>query len=62
LDGTRDRNALLDALLAAVHENAIPVERDGTQVSGEAEIRDAVAEYVDGLPQHLAEMKLVRVG
>lgn len=62
LDGTRDRAALLDALLDAVREHSLPVERDGTLVSGEAATRDALAEYVDALPQHLAEMKLLRVG
>jgi methyltransferase-like protein len=45
LDGTRDRDALLDALLPVVSME-----------------RDALAEYLDALPQHLAEMKLLRVG
>ena len=61
LDGTRDRDALLDALLAVHHENPIPIERDGTQVAGEAETRDALAEQIDALPKRLAEMKLLRV-
>jgi len=61
LDGTRDRDALLDALLAVHHENPIPIERDGTQVAGEAETRDALAEQIDALPERLAEMKLLRV-
>jgi methyltransferase-like protein/2-polyprenyl-3-methyl-5-hydroxy-6-metoxy-1,4-benzoquinol methylase len=61
LDGTRDRDALLDALLAVHHENPIPIEHDGTQVSGEAETRDALAEQIDTLPERLAEMKLLRV-
>jgi hypothetical protein len=30
-------------------------------VSGEAELRDSLAEHIDALPQHLAEMKLLRV-
>ena len=50
LDGTRDRDALLDTLLAAVDEKAISMDRD------------ALADYIDALPQHLAEMKLLRVG
>jgi methyltransferase-like protein len=62
LDGTRDRNALVAALLAAVRANAIPIERDGKQLSGEADMRGALADYIDGLPQHLTEMKLLRVG
>jgi methyltransferase-like protein/SAM-dependent methyltransferase len=61
LDGTRDRDALLDALLAVHHENPIPIERDGTPLSGEAETRDALAEQIDALPERLAEMKLLRV-
>jgi hypothetical protein len=44
LDGTRDREALIDALLPVVSMQ-----------------RDALAEYVDALPRHLAEMKLLRV-
>jgi methyltransferase-like protein len=61
LDGTRDRDALLDALLVALNDNPLPIERDGKQVSGEAELRDSLAEHIDALPQHLAEMKLLRV-
>jgi len=61
LDGTRDRDALLDALLAVHHENPIPIDRDGMQVAGEAETRDALAEQIDALPERLAEMKLLRV-
>jgi methyltransferase-like protein/predicted O-methyltransferase YrrM len=44
LDGTRDRDALIDALLPVV-----------------AMERSALAEYIDALPQHLAEMKLLTV-
>jgi methyltransferase-like protein/2-polyprenyl-3-methyl-5-hydroxy-6-metoxy-1,4-benzoquinol methylase len=59
LDGTRDRNALLEALLAIDRENPIGIEQDGKQVSGEAELRDALAEHIDAMPQRLAEMMLV---
>jgi methyltransferase-like protein len=62
LDGTRDRDALVDALLAAVREHGISVERDGTEMARDAEMRDALADYIDALPQRLAEMKLLRVG
>jgi SAM-dependent methyltransferase len=48
LDGTRDRDALVEALLAAERENPHSIERD------------AVAAGVDELPQRLAEMKLLR--
>lgn len=61
LDGTRDRNALVEALLAVDRENPIPIERDGRPVSGEAETRDALIDYLDALPQLLREMKLLRV-
>ncbi|MFL6086043.1 MAG: methyltransferase regulatory domain-containing protein [Mycobacterium sp.] len=60
LDGTRDRDALVEALLVAVRENPIPIERDGHEVSGEAEMRDVLVDYIDALPQHLADMKLLR--
>jgi methyltransferase-like protein len=49
LDGTRDHDALVAALLAIAREEPIAFEHDG------------LAEYLDALPQHLAEMKLLRV-
>lgn len=61
LDGTRGRDALVEALLAVDRENPIPVERDGRAVSGEVERREALTELVDELPQRLTEMKLLRV-
>jgi methyltransferase-like protein len=62
LDGTRDRNALIEALLTNHGDDPIAIECDGRQLPGEAEMRAAFAEYIDALPQHLAEMKLLRVG
>ena len=62
LDGTRDRNALVEALLAIDRENPIRIERDGKQVSGEADLRDALAAHIDTMPKRLAEMMLLRVG
>ncbi|WP_232004864.1 methyltransferase regulatory domain-containing protein [Mycobacterium sp. ACS1612] len=50
LDGSRDRDALLAALQAGTAERAMST--DG----------QALAAYVDGLPQRLAEMKLLRLG
>jgi methyltransferase-like protein len=61
LDGTRDRDALVEALLAVDRENPIPLERDGKPVSGEVERRQALTELVDELPQRLTEMKLLRL-
>jgi len=49
LDGTRDRDALVEALLAIAREEPIDLEDDD------------LTEYIDALPQHLAEMKLLRV-
>jgi methyltransferase-like protein/SAM-dependent methyltransferase len=44
LDGTRDRDALIEALLPVVSME-----------------RDVLGEYIDALPERLAEMKLLRV-
>lgn len=60
LDGTRDRDALVEALLALAREDRIRFERNGERLSEDAELRDAVAEHIDALPQRLAEMKLLR--
>jgi hypothetical protein len=51
----------VEALLEIAREDPIPIERDGKQLSGEAELRDALGEHIDALPQYLAEMKLLRV-
>jgi methyltransferase-like protein/protein-L-isoaspartate O-methyltransferase len=62
LDGTRDRDALVEALLAVDRDNPIQIDSDGEQVSGDAEVRDALVEHVDALPERLAEMQLLRIG
>ncbi|MDT5238485.1 MAG: hypothetical protein QOD97_683 [Mycobacterium sp.] len=62
LDGTLDRDALVEAILAIDNADPIRIERDGQQVFGEEARRDALVEAVDTLPQRLAEMKLLRVG
>jgi methyltransferase-like protein/predicted O-methyltransferase YrrM len=49
LDGTRDRDALVEALLAVDREVPLHIERD------------VLVELVDELPQRLTEMKLLRV-
>ena len=49
LDGSRDRSALVEDLAEIAREEPIGIERDG------------LAEYIDALPQHLAEMKLLRL-
>jgi SAM-dependent methyltransferase len=62
LDGTRDHDALVEAILAIDGADPIRIERDGQQVSGAVARRDTLVESVDTLPQRLAEMKLLRVG
>jgi SAM-dependent methyltransferase len=57
LDGTRDRDALVEALTALAREEHIRLEHDG-----ETQMRVAAAEQVDAVPQRLAGMKLWRVG
>jgi methyltransferase-like protein len=58
LDGTRDRDALVEALLAVAREGLIWFQRDGERVADEATLRDVLAEHVDALPERLAELKL----
>ena len=60
LDGTRDRDALVEALLDVARDDLIRFECDGTRVSGDAQLRAAVAERIDAMPQRLAAMKLLR--
>jgi methyltransferase-like protein len=62
LDGTHDRDALVEVLLAIDRENPIRIERDGEPLSGDAERRDALTEYVDSMPERLTELMLLRVG
>jgi methyltransferase-like protein/SAM-dependent methyltransferase len=60
LDGTRDRGALAEAMLAIARQQQMPLERNGKRVSGAAELRDVLAEHIDAMPQRLAAMKLLR--
>ena len=59
LDGTRDRDALVEALLEFDREDLIRFERDGQRLTG-PELRTAAAEYIDEIPKRLAAMKLFR--
>lgn len=61
LDGSRDSDALIEAVLGVVDDDLIRFERDGRRLTGEAELRDAVAEHVITLPERLAAMKLLRL-
>ena len=60
LDGTRDRDALVEALLAINRENPILIEHNDKQMSSEAELRDALAEHIDTMPRRLTDMMLLR--
>ena len=61
LDGSRDREALLEALLDIDRQTPIELESDGELLLDEAARRVALAEHVDGLGERLAELKLLRV-
>jgi methyltransferase-like protein len=61
LDGTRDRDALVAALLAIHRDHPLPIEIEGNEQPSEAELLVALAGYIDALPHHLAEMKLLRI-
>ena len=60
LDGSRDRDALVEALLAIARKDLIRFERDGQRVCGDVELRKTLAEHIDAMPQRLPEMKLLR--
>jgi methyltransferase-like protein/SAM-dependent methyltransferase len=62
LDGTRDRDALVQALVTSVR--ADPVDSDDVEGRplDDDELCVAVAQFVDAAPQRLAELKLLRVG
>jgi SAM-dependent methyltransferase/methyltransferase-like protein len=60
LDGTRDRDGLLEDLLAIVRDDPGSIGYDPDELSDVAALRDTLAEQVDTLPQRLAAMKLLR--
>jgi methyltransferase-like protein len=61
LDGSRDRDALLEALVGVFRQNLIQIDRDGEPVVEDTEVREVLAAEIDALPQHLAELGLLRV-
>jgi methyltransferase-like protein len=62
LDGTRDRDGLVQALLSSVRADPIQLDEDeGPMLDGD-ELSEAVAQYVDATPQRLVELKLLRIG
>jgi hypothetical protein len=46
-------------VLPIARDDLIRIERNGAPVSGEAELRGALAEHIDAMPRRLAEMKLL---
>ncbi len=60
LDGTHDRDALIEVLLTAAREGLVEFERDGQPLTAEADVREAAAGHVDTLAGRLTEMKLWR--
>ena len=61
LDGRRDRQGLVDALLDVVGQDLIRIDRDDGQMLDEEDVRDVLAQQIDALPQRFAEMKLMSV-
>jgi methyltransferase-like protein len=59
LDGRRDRQDLIEALMDAVGQDLIRIDQDDGQILDEEGIRDVLAQQVDALPQRLTEMKLM---
>ncbi|BBZ30793.1 hypothetical protein MMAD_50880 [Mycolicibacterium madagascariense] len=61
LDGSRDRDELVDALVNVFGENRIRIELDDEQESDPDTVRAVLTQEVDGLPERLAELRLLRV-
>jgi methyltransferase-like protein len=61
LDGTRDNAELKEELLFIALADLIRFQRDGERLTDDADIRAAVAEHVDALPERLEQMRLLRM-
>jgi methyltransferase-like protein len=61
MDGHRDRQALVEALMDVVGQDLIRIDRDDGQMLDDEGVRDVLAQQVDALPQRLTEMKLMGV-
>ncbi len=59
LDGSHDRQALLDVAVNLFRENVIRIEHHDEELMDEAAVRDVLAEEVDALPNRLVESKLM---
>jgi len=62
LDGTRGHEALIDAVLELIRRDVLRYERDGKLLTDAAELRTAVGDHIDTLPQQLLRMKLGGLG
>ncbi|MDT5396813.1 MAG: hypothetical protein QOK33_44 [Mycobacterium sp.] len=62
LDGTRDRDGLVQALLSSVRADPSQLDEDDAPMLDDDQLREAVAQYVDATPQRLVELKLLRIG
>ncbi len=60
LDGTHDRDGLVEALLTRLQEDPEHLDPDGAPALDEASMRSALAAHVDSAPERLTEMKLAR--
>jgi methyltransferase-like protein/SAM-dependent methyltransferase len=61
LDGSRDRDELVEALLEVFRHNVIRIDLDDEQESDPNTVREVLAQQVDALPDRLAELRLLRV-
>ncbi len=59
LDGGRDRQALVDALMDIVGQDLIRIDRDDGLALDEEGIRDVLTQQIDAMPQRLTKMKLM---
>lgn len=59
LDGSKDRQALLEVALNLFHENVIRIDCDDEELVDETVARETLADEVDALPRRLVELKLL---
>lgn len=59
LDGSRDRAALFEALLALVEEGKLILLRDGQPLQTREQILEAAPEHLEATLRHLAQVKLI---